>query len=71
MRQHSSGSSSSSNSRGVADPVIKCNCGRNVVPRTVKKGVNVGRKFYGCPFWLDTQCAMFRWISDINDGEDV
>ncbi|XP_021722608.1 uncharacterized protein LOC110690091 [Chenopodium quinoa] len=39
--------------------------------RTVKKGVNMRRKLYGCPFWPDIQCAMFRWISDINDGEDV
>ena len=43
---------SSANSRGgFYYPTTKCSCGLDAVVRTVKKGQNVGSKFYGCPKW--------------------
>ncbi|KAL2905841.1 DNA topoisomerase 3-alpha [Bienertia sinuspersici] len=57
----STGSGSSSNSsRRLLQHRVKCNCGNDVVIRTVKNGPNVGSKFYGCPLWPDTKCEMFN-----------
>ncbi|KMS64727.1 hypothetical protein BVRB_017310, partial [Beta vulgaris subsp. vulgaris] len=44
------GSGSSSTSRR-GNREVKCNCGNDVVIRTVKNGPNSGSKFYGCPLW--------------------
>uniref|UniRef100_A0A803N2Y7 GRF-type domain-containing protein n=1 Tax=Chenopodium quinoa TaxID=63459 RepID=A0A803N2Y7_CHEQI len=57
--QQRSGSSSSTNSGFVAS--IRCNCGREAVVRTVKKGPNLGKKFHSCPLWPDTDCKLFKW----------
>ncbi|KAL2892769.1 DNA topoisomerase 3-alpha [Bienertia sinuspersici] len=48
-RQGCNTSSSSSNSKRVS--TVKCKCGNDAVMKTVKNGVNVGSKFYGCPLW--------------------
>ncbi|KAL2903871.1 DNA topoisomerase 3-alpha [Bienertia sinuspersici] len=51
-RRNSRDRQSSSNS-GCSSKLkrVKCNCGNDVVVRTVRNGNNVGSKFYGCPLW--------------------
>uniref|UniRef100_A0A803MVJ4 Zinc finger GRF-type domain-containing protein n=1 Tax=Chenopodium quinoa TaxID=63459 RepID=A0A803MVJ4_CHEQI len=44
-------SGSSSNSRGGLYTTTICSCGLDAVVRTVKKGHNIGSRFYGCPKW--------------------
>ncbi|KAL2907066.1 DNA topoisomerase 3-alpha [Bienertia sinuspersici] len=48
-RQGSNTSGSSSNSKRASK--VKCKCGNDDIMRTIKNGVNVGSKFYGCPLW--------------------
>ncbi|KAL2893417.1 DNA topoisomerase 3-alpha [Bienertia sinuspersici] len=50
-RQFSGCSSSSSNSRGVNQSKVKCQCGGDAIWRTIKNGPNARLKFYGCPLW--------------------
>ncbi|XP_021754147.1 uncharacterized protein LOC110719501 [Chenopodium quinoa] len=63
-------SSSSSSSRGWMYSTTKCNCGLDAVVRTVKKGPNVGSKFFSCPKWPDTECNFLKWF-DCNNGDDL
>uniref|UniRef100_A0A803MZM5 GRF-type domain-containing protein n=1 Tax=Chenopodium quinoa TaxID=63459 RepID=A0A803MZM5_CHEQI len=61
---------SSANLRGgFYYPTTKCSCGLDAVVRTVKKGQNVGSKFYGCPKWPDTSCTFMKWIEASNEDE--
>ncbi|XP_048494040.1 uncharacterized protein LOC125494619 [Beta vulgaris subsp. vulgaris] len=59
----------SSDSRGNSQGSAKCSCGRELVLRTVKRGANVGQKFYGCPLWPDTKCDFFKWYNE--QGSEV
>uniref|UniRef100_A0A803KUF7 Uncharacterized protein n=1 Tax=Chenopodium quinoa TaxID=63459 RepID=A0A803KUF7_CHEQI len=49
---------SSSSSRGGLYANMKCNCGLDVVVRTMKKGPN------------DTDCNFMKWV-DCNNGDDL
>uniref|UniRef100_A0A803MTH6 GRF-type domain-containing protein n=1 Tax=Chenopodium quinoa TaxID=63459 RepID=A0A803MTH6_CHEQI len=53
---------SSSSSRGGLYTTTKCSCGLDAVVRIVKKGHNIGSRFYGCPKWL--------WV-DCTNGDDL
>ncbi|KAK9733370.1 hypothetical protein RND81_04G063200 [Saponaria officinalis] len=57
-------SSSSSNSFGSKNTkVVFCNHSLAAVLRTVKKGPNVGKKFYGCSLWpvvKQNGCGFFQ-----------
>uniref|UniRef100_A0A803MGQ5 GRF-type domain-containing protein n=1 Tax=Chenopodium quinoa TaxID=63459 RepID=A0A803MGQ5_CHEQI len=68
-RQSSSGSSSSFVRE--ENQKIRYSYGNFAVVRSVKKGANIGMKFYGCPLWPDTQCEMFRWVNQSNPMEDL
>uniref|UniRef100_A0A803LSK9 GRF-type domain-containing protein n=1 Tax=Chenopodium quinoa TaxID=63459 RepID=A0A803LSK9_CHEQI len=56
---------------------MKCSYGLDAVVRTVKKGHNIGSKFYGCPKWSDvvwggvqnTNCNFMKWIEASNEDE--
>ncbi|KAL2905673.1 DNA topoisomerase 3-alpha [Bienertia sinuspersici] len=51
--RHFSGfSGSSSNSRGVNQSKVKCQCGRDAILCTMKNGPNAELKFYGCSLCL-------------------
>uniref|UniRef100_A0A803NEW5 GRF-type domain-containing protein n=2 Tax=Chenopodium quinoa TaxID=63459 RepID=A0A803NEW5_CHEQI len=59
------------NSRGGGGCYLttKCSCGLDAVVRNVKKGHNIGSKFYGCPKWPDTNCNFMKWIEASNEDE--
>ncbi|KAL2937537.1 DNA topoisomerase 3-alpha, partial [Bienertia sinuspersici] len=40
--------------KNVGNSNVRCNCGKEALIRTVKNGLNLGMKFYGCPLWPDT-----------------
>uniref|UniRef100_A0A803LZ44 GRF-type domain-containing protein n=1 Tax=Chenopodium quinoa TaxID=63459 RepID=A0A803LZ44_CHEQI len=63
-------SRSSSNSRGGLYTTTKCNCGLDAVVRTMKKGHNIGSRFYECPKWQDTNCNFMKWV-DCTNGDDL
>ncbi|KAK9705043.1 hypothetical protein RND81_07G029300 [Saponaria officinalis] len=54
--------SSSSNFTRMKQVFCKHNVG--AVLRTVKKGKNVGRKFYGCAYWPENDCGYFVFVDD-------
>ncbi|KAK9672379.1 hypothetical protein RND81_12G096900 [Saponaria officinalis] len=58
MRRPSSSSSNSIGSRNTK--VVFCNHSLAAVLRTVKRGPNVGKKFYGCSLWLQNGCGFFQ-----------
>ncbi|CAH9084263.1 unnamed protein product, partial [Cuscuta europaea] len=45
---------------------ITRNCHHNIQAnlRTVKKGRNLGRKFFGCSLWPNADCRYFEWYND-------
>uniref|UniRef100_A0A803M6Z0 GRF-type domain-containing protein n=1 Tax=Chenopodium quinoa TaxID=63459 RepID=A0A803M6Z0_CHEQI len=61
---------SSSSSRGGFYATTRCNFGLDEVVRTVKKGPNIGSKFFGCPKWPDTECNFMKWV-DCTNGDDL
>ncbi|XP_057250270.1 uncharacterized protein LOC130591265 [Beta vulgaris subsp. vulgaris] len=69
MKSASSGSSSWRSAERVTL------CYHNTPPklRTTKtRGLNYGRKFYGCALWPKSDCGFFLWVDEnqIGDVED-
>ncbi|KAK9689876.1 hypothetical protein RND81_09G087500 [Saponaria officinalis] len=60
--------SSSSNLTRIKDVFCKHNVG--VVLRTVKKGKNIGIKFYGCAYWPENDCGYFVFVDDMVSGNN-
>ncbi|KAK9741633.1 hypothetical protein RND81_03G118500 [Saponaria officinalis] len=58
MRRPYSSSSNSIGSRNTK--VVFCNHSLAAMLRTVKKGPNVGKKFYGCSLWPQNGCGFFQ-----------
>uniref|UniRef100_A0A803MU48 GRF-type domain-containing protein n=1 Tax=Chenopodium quinoa TaxID=63459 RepID=A0A803MU48_CHEQI len=69
-RSISNQSCSSSSIKRMGNSKIRCNCGNQALIKTVRKGPNLGMKFYGCPMWPDTQCDFFKWVNEQAEMED-
>ncbi|XP_021713983.1 uncharacterized protein LOC110736775 [Chenopodium quinoa] len=69
-RSISNQSCSSSSIKRMGNSKIRCNCGNEALIKTVRKGPNLGMKFYGCPMWPDTQCDFFKWVNEQAEMED-
>ncbi|CAO2841625.1 unnamed protein product [Amaranthus hypochondriacus] len=59
--------SSSSSLRSSNSHSIQCFHGFMAKIRTVRKGPNLGARFYGCPNWPNDDCAFFKWEKDCED----
>ncbi|CAO2825464.1 unnamed protein product [Amaranthus hypochondriacus] len=59
--------SSSSSLRSSNSQSIQCFHGFMAKIRTVRKGPNLGARFYGCPNWPNDDCAFFKWEKDCED----
>ncbi|KAK9756892.1 hypothetical protein RND81_01G127800 [Saponaria officinalis] len=61
-----------SGSSNSAQKSILCKHNLDAVLRTTKNGKNVGRRFYGCPLWPETECSAGNRRSEIGSfGDDV
>ncbi|CAO2836865.1 unnamed protein product [Amaranthus hypochondriacus] len=63
-RKQASMASSSSTLRSSNAHSIKCYHGFMAKIRTVRKGPNLGARFFGCPNWPNDDCAFFKWEKD-------
>uniref|UniRef100_A0A803LRA0 GRF-type domain-containing protein n=1 Tax=Chenopodium quinoa TaxID=63459 RepID=A0A803LRA0_CHEQI len=61
---------SSSSFKGGLYATTRCNRGLDAVVCTVKKGPNIGCKFFGCPKWSDTECNFMKWV-DCTNRDDL
>ncbi|KAK9682739.1 hypothetical protein RND81_10G093200 [Saponaria officinalis] len=62
----SSSSSSISNSQNVRNHFL-CRHQVPTILRTVKKGIQVGKRFHGCSFWPNNGCGFFKLEDEVLD----
>ncbi|KAL9243998.1 hypothetical protein vseg_017821 [Gypsophila vaccaria] len=65
MKGRVSCSSSSNTWSSNLSNEILCNHNLSAVIRTVKKGPNVGKIFFGCPLWPNKHFGLFVLMDDI------